>query len=90
VTDSILADFDNPDHDDTAASPTTSTVGDRRQEVVFIGPGVGSPDSQAVLKSALDSCLLNDDEWDIFRSKRDNEASLTYFENPLKTRMLTY
>jgi len=90
VKDSILADYDSLDHDETAASPTTSSVGDRRQEVVFIGPGIGSLDSRTVIESVLDSCLLNDEEWDIFRSKRDDEASLTCFENPLQTRILTY
>jgi len=90
VKDSILADYDSLDHDETAASPTTSSVGDRRQEVVFIGPGIGSLDSQIAIKSVLDSCLLNEEEWDIFRSKRDDEASLTYFENTLQTRMFTY
>lgn len=73
-----------------AFSPSANTVGDRRQEIVFIGPGISSLDSQATLKRSLDSCLLNDDEWDIFRSRRDDEASLTYFENSLDVRMMTY
>jgi len=91
VVDSILGDFDSPDHDESISSPSTSTVGDRRQEVVFIGPGLGSVDAQSTIKSTLDSCLLNNEEWDIFRSKRDDEASLTcQFENSLQTRMLTY
>ena len=51
---------------------------------------MGAPDSHTIIKSALDSCLLNDEEWDIFRAKRDDEASLADFENPLETRMLTY
>ena len=88
---SVLADFDSVDHDETAASPSSSTVGDRRQEIVFIGPGLGSLDSQTAIKTALDSCLLNDEEWDNFRSKRDDEASLqAFFANSLQTRMLTY
>ena len=88
---SVLADFDSVDHDETADSPSSSTVGDRRQEIVFIGPGLGSLDSQTAIKTALDSCLLNDEEWDNFRSKRDDEASLqAFFANPLQTRMLTY
>mmetsp|Transcript_24301 Transcript_24301/g.58673 ORF Transcript_24301/g.58673 Transcript_24301/m.58673 type:complete len:666 (+) Transcript_24301:156-2153(+) len=89
--DSILADFDSLDHNEAAASPTTSTVGDRRQEIVFIGPGIGSLESQTCIKSTLDSCLLKDEEWDMFRSERDDEALLsTNFQNPLQTRMLTY
>lgn len=90
VKDSILADYDSLEHDESASSPNTSTVGDRRQEIVFIGPSIGSLDSQTLIKSTLDACLLTDEEWDDFRSKRDDEASLTYFENPLETRMLTY
>ncbi|KAL9182827.1 hypothetical protein ACHAXT_004106 [Thalassiosira profunda] len=88
--DSIMADFDSNDHDESAASSSSSTVGDRRQEIVFIGPGVGSEDSQSAIKSALDLCLLDDEEWANYRSKRDDEASLACFESPLQTRMLTY
>ena len=87
---SILADFDSIDHDESAASLSSSTVGDRRQEIVFIGPGIGSNDSQDVIKGKLDSCLLNDEEWDLFRKNRNDEASLTCFANPLQERMLTY
>ena len=90
VRESILSDYDSPDHNEAAATQSTSTVGDRRNEIVFIGPGIGSLDSQSALKDALDACLLNDEEWDVFRCKRDDEASLAYFENPLQTRMLTY
>ena len=90
MKESILADFDAPEYDDAAASPATSTVGNRRQEVVFIGSGLASSDAQAVIQTALDACLLNDEEWDVYRAERHDEASLTRFENPLQTRMLTY
>jgi hypothetical protein len=73
-----------------ALSSTDSTVGDRRQQIVFIGVGLSSPHSQATLGRSLDACLLNDDEWDIFRSIRDDESSLACFENPLDVRMMTY
>lgn len=88
--DAILADFDSLEHDDSAVS--SSTVGDRRQEIVFIGPGLGGIDSQTVIKDKMDSCLLNDAEWDLYRKNRDDEASLAskLFENHLQTRMLTY
>ncbi|KAL3779587.1 hypothetical protein ACHAW5_005420 [Stephanodiscus triporus] len=88
--DSILDDFDSMDHDEAASIPTSSTVGDRRQEIVFIGPGIGFADSQAILKRSLDSCLLNDNEWDTFRSLRGDEASLACFANRLEMRMMTY
>ena len=90
MKESILADFDAPEHDDAAASPATLTVGDRRQEVVFIGPGLASREAQAVLRAAVDACLLNDEEWEVYRAARHDEASLARFENPLQTRMLTY
>jgi len=85
---SILADFDSIDHDESNASTTSETVGDRRQEIVFIGPGVG--DAQTIIREKLDACLLTDAEWDVYRTNRDDEASLACFENPLQTRMLTY
>ena len=90
--DSILSDFDVADHnDEDAASRSNVSVGDRRQEIVFIGPGMGSIDSQTKVESVLDSCLLNDDEWDDFVSKWSNEAALqNAYENTLNTRMLTY
>ena len=79
------------DHDEAASIPTSTTVGDRRQEIVFIGPGIGVADSQAVLKNSLDSCLVNDDEWDTFRSLRDDELGLgRVFKNQLEMRMMTY
>ena len=91
--DSILADFDSPAHNDetTATTASIDTVGDRRQEIVFIGPGLGSFDSQAKVKLALDSCLLNDEEWSDFRQNWNNEAALMKsYHNALHTRMLTY
>mmetsp|Transcript_22919 Transcript_22919/g.46052 ORF Transcript_22919/g.46052 Transcript_22919/m.46052 type:complete len:686 (-) Transcript_22919:75-2132(-) len=90
ATDDILADFDSPDHEESAATDTSSTVGDRRQEIVFIGTGLGSKETQSAIRKTLDSCLLNDDEWDCFRSQRTNEALLmSSFENLLEARMLT-
>lgn len=90
--DSILADFDVADHDDkTIDTDSAVSVGDRRQEIVFIGPGLGSSTSQTKVESVLDSCLLNDEEWDDFCSKWSNEADLrNAYENNLHTRMLTY
>ena len=90
MTASILADFDAADHDEAATSPTAATVGDRRQEVVFIGPGLASRERQAVMKAALDACLLDDEELDVYRARRHDEASLARFDNPLEMRMLTY
>lgn len=90
--DSILSDFDVADHsDESAANGSNISVGDRRQEIVFIGPGLGSADSQAKVESVLNSCLLNNEEWEDFCSKWSNEAALmNAYENNLNTRMLTY
>ena len=85
---SILADFDSAGHDEGGDS---ATVGDRRQEIVFIGPGLASQKEQQVIIKALDSCLLNDDEWNFYRSIKTNEEALvSSFESVLPTRMLTY
>lgn len=85
---SILSDFDCSDHDELKFS---TTVGDRRQEIVFIGPGLGSPKTQQTIIDALDFCLLDDDEWDTYCSQRTDESALSLrFENTLPTRMLTY
>jgi G3E family GTPase len=87
ATASILEDFDCVDHDES----TTTTVGDRRQEIVFIGPGLAFPKTQQLITNALDLCLLDDDEWDLYCSGRSDESTLaSSFENAIPTRMLTY
>ena len=88
ATENILTDFDSVDHEETV---DCATVGDRRQEIVFIGPGLALQKKQQAITNALDLCLLNDDEWDLYRSKRKDEGALiSAFENVLPTRMLTY
>lgn len=89
--DAILSDFDSVGHDESTLSSSSDTVGDRRQEIVFIGSGLASVEMQTAIRASLDSCLLNNDEWNVFRSRREDEATLmSAFENILKTRMLTY
>ena len=84
----IISDFDDPDHDELLAS---TSVGDRRQEIVFIGPGLAIPEIQQAIIKILDSCLLDDKEWDLYRSKRTDESALaSIFANQLQPRMLTY
>lgn len=91
---SILADFDIASQTSDEAITTDSdfvSVGDRRQEIVFIGPDLGSVENQEKIESVLNWCLLNDKEWAEFCSKWSNEAALmSTFENTIKTRMLTY
>ncbi|KAL3790934.1 hypothetical protein HJC23_004916 [Cyclotella cryptica] len=87
ATEAIISDFDDANHEE---SSTSTTVGDRRQEIVFIGPGLASQTMQKSIKATLDSCLLDGDEWDLFCSKRTDESSLaSCFENRIRTRMLT-
>jgi G3E family GTPase len=84
----LLADFDDPRHSDDDSS---DTVGDRRQELVFIGQGLGNEGEQRSLKAGLDECLLNNDEWAIFRSKRASEEELkAAFPNPIPARMVSF
>ena len=89
AVESILQDFDNPGHDETQESFTS--VGDRRQEIVFIGPGVGDSASQTLIKSALDRCLLEDSELEDYIKLRSSRQDLaTMFENPFETNVKTY
>ena len=84
----LLADFDDPQHSEDEA---VETVGDRRQEIVFIGQKLGGREDQQSLQVGLDHCLLNDDEWATYRSKRASEEELqATFANPIPTRMVSY
>mmetsp|Transcript_22210 Transcript_22210/g.32793 ORF Transcript_22210/g.32793 Transcript_22210/m.32793 type:complete len:597 (-) Transcript_22210:1794-3584(-) len=84
----VLADFDDRSHVEDSGS---TSVGDRRQEVVFIGQGLGNPSSQDKLEEELNKCLLDDDEWDFFLAQRGSEEKLRErFVNPIKIRMATY
>lgn len=75
---SILQDFDDHNHDEASFT----SVGDRRQELVFIGPGVQR--NQGLIRTALDQCLLDDREWQLYRQDRDNRNMLAkLFPNPL-------
>ncbi|ACI64885.1 predicted protein, partial [Thalassiosira pseudonana CCMP1335] len=60
--DAILSDFDSVGHDESTLSSSSDTVGDRRQEIVFIGSGLASVEMQTAIRASLDSCLLNNDE----------------------------
>lgn len=65
--DTILSDFDD-----------NANVGDRRQELVFIGE-FGADDSNAneeLISRALDDCLLTDEEWNEYLKFREDETEL--------------
>ena len=63
---SILADFDGDD-------------GDRRQEIVFIG--VDAVKNRGPIESALDACLLTDDEFDLYRGADEAHRRKTFPSN---------
>ena len=86
---SILQDFDSADHDEK--DPSFKSVGDRRQEVVFIGPNLGKPDNQGKLADVLEQCLLQDEEWNKYCTMRsDGPALRAAFVNPCQVKMVTY
>lgn len=89
ATETILSDFDHKDHDED--DPNAETVGDRRQEVVFIGPGLFDKQRQLDISDSLDQCLLDDTEWKRYRDKKRDEGFLrATFTNSVSKRMLSY
>ncbi|OEU11080.1 cobW-domain-containing protein [Fragilariopsis cylindrus CCMP1102] len=52
----------------TKTTGNIDTVGDRRQEIVFIGLGFDSPIKQKQIQDTLDHCLLTQDEYDEYKS----------------------
>ena len=69
----VLPDFDRNDHDDFS---NDVGVGDRRQEVVFIGTGLGGGSRQEEIRDALSQCLLDDVEYNEYNSMKKNECKL--------------
>ena len=85
----VLADFDDVNHED--ANNPEDTVGDRRQEVVFIGPKFGDQSQQGLICDALDKCLLGDEEWHDYKSIQNDEEKLqARFANAIETKMMSY
>lgn len=83
----ILADYDDANHEEDS----DESVGDRRQEVVFIGPGLSKQGRQEDIVKCLDQCLLDEREWKEFKTKKSDEASLrSLFAASLSSKMLSY
>ena len=89
ATAGLLADFDDKDHNED--DEDSDSVGDRRQEIVFIGTGTEGPEDQRSIRETLDQCLLSDSEYEEFKSIRNDEAALkARFVNPMNVRMVTF
>ena len=89
AVDSILNDFDDNDHDED--DPGADTVGDRRNEIVFIGPGLSDTVRQGDIVSTLNQCLLDESEWKLYKQQRlDGNALRATFESQLSAKMLSY
>ena len=87
--DAVLADFDDVNHNEGDAA--ADTVGDRRQEIVFIGPRLGDRIFQVEICENLDKCLVTDSEWATYKAARDDDDKLeAAFESPLIPRAVTY
>ena len=93
IDDYVLQDFDNKSHDD-ATNPVG--VGDRRQEVVFIGPTLGNASARQAITESLNQCMLNDEEMEeyITLSKIDNSNDQSKlqarFANHLESKYVMY
>lgn len=81
-----MADYDNPDHQEG----DSNSVGDRRQEIVFIGQRLTNPGKQDAIGSSLDRCLLTDAEWSTFCSNVNDEGKLRSVFGSISSRAITY
>jgi G3E family GTPase len=76
VDEYVLRDFDDVHHPsegivdriEGSAVKFPESVGDRRQEVVFIGLGFGKASKQRDIRETLDKCLLSEEEYEEYRS----------------------
>lgn len=89
ATPAILSDFDDTQHNEENSNFVT--VGDRRQELVFIGPKIGESTFQRDLCDTLDRCILNEEEWSVFKENRSQEAVLrARFPNQIQSKIMSY
>jgi hypothetical protein len=87
----VLQDFDDTSHDDSAATSSTATVGDRRQEIVFIGPQFDVPKKQEDIQNILDKCLLTLEEYQDYKSIESNETELQVrFSNSMESKYVNF
>jgi G3E family GTPase len=89
ATSAILEDFDVASHSEE--DPASTTVGDRRQELVFIGQSLDRKDYQKAIGEALDQCLLDDGEWSMFQDKKSDENALrATFKGAMQPKVMSY
>ena len=85
-----MSDFDKADYDTKADfNFEESGVGDRRQEIVFIGTKV----PHASIKGALDQCLLSTEEMKQYKScvnKKQISDLKSLFENKISPDAVKY
>ena len=95
VTEYVVKDFDFEDHDDTT---NPIGVGDRRQEIVFIGKTYAVQANQKKIVDTLNQCLLRDEEYEEYQQainelgdpQTTEEALNQRFENSLDSKYVTY
>ena len=82
AVETVLEDFDSRDHAEDASidgdnSSMSLSVGDRRQELVFIGKMLGTSSVNVDIANVLDQCLLSDSEYQLYCKSKNDEATLT-------------
>jgi G3E family GTPase len=84
----ILVDFDSPNHEE---SNSFASVGDRRQELVLIGKGLGHVDMKYRIEEILNKCLLTNKEFELYKSVVTGEDSLEQvFPSVIPIKMMTF
>ena len=85
----ILSDFDNKHHNEK--NENIESVGDRRQEIVWIGPGLDKADHQMLIQQCLDECLLTDEEYEDYKKTLSDENKLReMFPTSIQSKMMSY
>jgi G3E family GTPase len=95
AVDTILSDFDDASYNDSDKSPQISAVGDRRQELVFIGffgSGAVADRTKNIICQTLDDCVLSDEEWVKYQNNCGSEEDLqkAFGLLPLEIRILSF
>lgn len=95
VDEYVLQDFDDINHIDSdydaTATTETTTVGDRRQEIVFIGPEFDTRMKQQHIQQTLDECLLTPAEYKEYQTMQCNDEQLrSRFANVIESKYVNF